>query len=308
MLVFTQHQFRDLIRTTYPRLLEVGAIATAVVAGHQVFHWDIAISAVPVAALGTAVAFYVGFKNNQAYDRFWEGRKIWGGIVNGSRAWGASVLDFIRPPGAAPAEARAVERELLYRHLAWINALRLSLRGQPDWEPVLAPFLAPEELAELKGRPNVAAALLRTQSRRVEALVAAGALASPVLHLKLRDAIRECYDQQGMCERIRNTPLVPHYTITATIFVWLYIVLVPFTLLDVLPNEAGLVAIPIATLVGWVYDTMDRIGKLTENPFSGSPMDVPMSALCRSIEIELRDMLGERPLPEPLQPVRGVLM
>ncbi len=149
---------------------------------------------------------------------------------------------------------------------------------------------------------------MRTQSRRIEELAKQGLVSGLAAHLKLRDGIQAFYDQQGMCERIRNTPLVPHYTLTATIFVWLYIVLVPFSLLDALAGEAIWASIPIAALVGWVFDTMDQIGKKTENPFSNSPMDVPMSSMCRNMEIEIRDLLNETDLPKPLTAVKGVLM
>ncbi|MCO4762170.1 MAG: hypothetical protein KC502_11740, partial [Myxococcales bacterium] len=81
----------------------------------------------PIATIGTAVAFYVGFKNNSAYDRFWEGRKIWGGIVNSSRTWTTMVLSYIEPDDDSE-RAVAMRKLLVYRQLAWINALRVQLR------------------------------------------------------------------------------------------------------------------------------------------------------------------------------------
>jgi ion channel-forming bestrophin family protein len=89
--------------------------------------WFLRVPFLPIATVGTAVAFYVGFKNNAAYERFWEGRKIWGGIVNASRTWGTAVVSYV-DVGDEGDEARATRRELVYRHLAWVNALRLQLR------------------------------------------------------------------------------------------------------------------------------------------------------------------------------------
>ena len=89
----------------------------------------------PIATIGIAVAFYIGFKNNASYDRFWEARKIWGGIVNYSRTWGNQVMSFVTKHRAkvsvSDSELHDIRRTLIYRHVAYINALRLQLR-QPN--------------------------------------------------------------------------------------------------------------------------------------------------------------------------------
>ncbi len=160
MLVLTPHQYRDLLRSNYPRLVAIAVLATGVVSLHHLFGINVAISGMPVSALGTAVAFYVGFKNNQAYDRFWEGRKIWGSILNNTRSWSAGVLDFLQLPNQSEPESdkqpiqptihsdqlAGIQQELLYRHLAWVNLLRMQLRGQTNWQAELSPFLDPAEL------------------------------------------------------------------------------------------------------------------------------------------------------------------
>lgn len=272
---------------------------------HRVLHLRVFAPALPVSVLGTAVAFYVGFKNNQAYERFWEARTLWGAIVNTSRTFAVAALDHVRSHDAA--EAEAVRRDLVMRHLAWVHALRIELRGTKDLERELAPFLAVDELADVVRRPNVAAHVLRNQSRAIEELVERGLVRGIARHYDLRASVRELYTHQGGCERIKNTPLVPHYTAAATLLVWLYIVLVPFSLLDVLEGEIEWMTVPLATFIGWIYDTMDRIGRHTENPFSGQPTDVPVNALARTIERELRSMLGEPSLPPPLEPQEKVL-
>ena len=91
---------------------------------HYLEHMDISIAIPfqPLSVIGIAVAFYVGFKNNQSYDRFWEGRKIWGGIVNYSRTWGNQVLSFITMryavEGTEEVEMKAIQKKLIYRHIA----------------------------------------------------------------------------------------------------------------------------------------------------------------------------------------------
>jgi putative membrane protein len=87
------------------------------------FEWQ------PVGILGISVAFYLGFKNNASYDRTWEARKIWGGIVNNSRTFGAAVCSFFQGENE-----QAVKKEILYRHIAWLTALRFQLRLEREWE------------------------------------------------------------------------------------------------------------------------------------------------------------------------------
>lgn len=99
------------------------------------WHW-IAIPWLPLSLIGTAVAFYVGFKNNQSYDRVWEARKIWGSIVNSSRSWGALVDAFVKNKELPDDEIRQIKTKLIYRHIAWLYTLREQLLVPTQWEHV----------------------------------------------------------------------------------------------------------------------------------------------------------------------------
>ncbi len=95
---------------------------------YKVVGWQwISIPWLPVSLSGTAVAFYLGFKNNQSYDRVWEARKIWGGIVNSSRSWGMMVNSFILNSQLTDEEIRKIKTRLTYRHIAWLYILREQL-------------------------------------------------------------------------------------------------------------------------------------------------------------------------------------
>jgi putative membrane protein len=285
----------------------------------------------PIGVIGTAVAFYVGFKNNAAYDRFWEGRKIWGGIVNASRTWATCVTSYVQP-GDDSTAARNVRRELVYRQLAWINALRLQLRRtsrffekpspttrrrlerhaevmRNDWDRELAPFLSAEELSATSELANPATHLLRWQARTLAGLVQAKHL--DLFHqIALMEVVQNLYDLQGQSERIKNTPFPRQYAEYSRIFTKVFALVVPFGLLDVFAGNVAaastalgtwLPIIPMivaSTLVTWVFVTMEGIGDSSEDPFERSMNDVPMNALCRTIEIDLRQMLGETELPE----------
>ena len=289
----------------------------------------------PIATIGTAVAFYVGFKNNSAYDRFWEGRKIWGGIVNVSRSWATAVLAYIGP-GDDSEDAKAHRRLLVYRQLAWINALRLQLRKtsrlfdkpargtkrrleqhaeamRNDWDTELAPFLEPDELASLSSKKNTATHVLERQAALLAELVRGQRL--DLCHqIALMEMITEMYALQGKCERIKNTPFPRQYAEYSRVFTRVFVFLVPFGLLDVFADQIDaassaaenlVLLIPMllaAGLVSWVFITMEGVGDASEDPFERSMNDVPMNALCRTIEIDLRELLGERDLPEKEKP------
>ena len=304
------------------------------------FHW-LAIPFLPLTTIGVAVSFYVGFKNNSAYERFWEGRKIWGAVVNESRSWANAVLAYVRP-GDDGGDARELRRVLVYRHLAWINALRVQLRRKSrffdkpapatkrrleahadhmrnDWEMEISPFLEPAEFDRVTATINPATHLVMQQGTDVAEEWREGRL--DVFHqTDLMAILRELYTLQGKCERIKNTPLPRQYAEFGGIFVRVFVALVPFGMLDVFavptidlarPVWAGLLnLIPFlsgSALVAWVFLTMDRIGDASEDPFERSFNDVPMNALCRTIERDLRQMLGEDAVPPPEEAIDGIL-
>lgn len=92
----------------------------------------------PVALIGTAVAFMVGFQNNSAYGRIWESRMIWGAIVNTSRTWGMKIQDMVTLEHAkehiTQEELKQHKKVLIYRHIAWLTALRYAMRQRKSWE------------------------------------------------------------------------------------------------------------------------------------------------------------------------------
>lgn len=283
----------------------------------------------PLAIMGTAVAFVTGFKNNASYSRLWEARQIWGGIVNNSRSWALLVQDLL--PGAA---LGSIRQELNYRHLAWVTALRFQLREPRPWEnmqrrhnveyraryPVaewqqqldreLAQFLPAAELAALLPQKGKATKLLLEQGRALRALRDAGRL-SELEHLELERQLTGFLDVQGRCERIKNFPFPRQYATLNLFFIWIFIAFVPLGLLGEFhklgPWQAWL-TVPASVVVSWIFHTMDKIGDSSENPFEGSPNDVPITAMSRTIEIDLREALGETELPMALAPVNNILM
>lgn len=298
----------------------------------------------PISVIGTAVAFYVGFKNNSAYDRMWEARKIWGAIVNSSRAWGMYVDGFVNNQFAKQAktddELHGIKERLIYRHIAWLYALRSQLLVVTTWEHAnqsgligktakyyqekfgvglvadevtkteLKHYLPPQEHDRLVANVNTATQIINEQSRELSDLRAAG-LIDDFRHMEMSKALYDFYVHQGKCERIKKFPLPRQYANISRYFVGIFVFLLPFSMIPELMKlgEWGFwTSILITALIGWVYVMMEVTGDYSENPFQGMANDIPMLSLCRVIEIDLREMLGEKDLPPGIQAKGGVLM
>ena len=295
------------------------AILVCLVYGPLDFHY-LSIPWPPVATLGIAVAFYIGFKNNGSYDRFSEGRQLWGGIVNYSRTWAVQSLEYVtsvvdapgvEEPAASGAELSLRHRRLVYRQLAWVNALRLNLRRQPDrWEAEVAPFLDPAEATAMRRKQNPPAHLLRRHAADLRVLREERGLLNDFQHVNMMQTIEQLFNLQGGCERIKNTPFPRQYAYYSFVFVWLFAALLPLGLVnefDKLGPGHVWFTVPFSVLVSWVFNTIEVVGHTSENPFENEINDVPMTAICRTIEIDLREMLGETHLPPKLAPIDDVL-
>lgn len=326
---------RHVIPFAWKSLLFFVVYSTAICILYVVTQWPLlTVPFLPIGTIGTAVAFYVGFKNNSAYDRLWEGRRIWGSLVNASRSWSIMVLDYMNnTDGSYSDEAiRTTHRQLIYRHLAYLNALRLQLRRQSVWQGhtgaelsivdnidafhqeeldrELCRFLPEDEVDYIVKRQNPATHLIRQQSAQLRDLRAAGLL-SDYYHVEMERMLVEFYNQQGACERIKSFPFPRQYAFFSFVFVWLFILLLPYGLLNEMAKIGGphlWLTIPFYTIIAWVFNTMEVIGDTSENPFENSINDVPLSAICRNVEIDLREMLGETDLPPRLKAIENILM
>lgn len=304
----------------------------------EVFDLKITLPWLPIALIGTAVAFIVGFKNNATYGRLWEARQIWGAIINASRSWGIMVRDYVTLTNASSTlsedQLKGIHQQLIYRHIGWLTALRFQLREPRAWENLnksynaefrktysipeheskldaeLSKYLSVDDLKYILTKKNKATQLISLQSEELRDLASIGAL-DAVRHVELENLLVNLYDQQGKCERIKNFPYPRQFATLNLYFICLFTLLVPFGMLqefDKLGDHFVWLTIPFSTMVCWVFLTMEKIGEATENPFEGTPNDVPMAALSRTIEIDLRDMLDEKDLPSPVQPVNNILM
>jgi putative membrane protein len=337
-----------------------------------VFLFDIAglkwlhVPWLPLGVMGTAVAFIVSFKNNASYDRLWEARKIWGGIVNASRSWTIMVKDFINNDHAKQKlsndELHVIHKELVHRHVAWLTALRYQMRADKPWEqhlknkksnqefresyylvcedktPIeeaIKGYISHEEYKEVFAKGNKASQLLGVQSRRLKELMNEG-LIEDFRHMEMANMIVEFYSLQGKSERIKNFPYPRQFATLNYMFVWIFIILLPFGIMEgfesigehivedlanhtshtsTLHRMQEFIAqhfvwfsIPFSTLLAWVFHTMEAIGENTENPFEGGPNDVPITDMSRGIEIDIRQLIDDTNIPEPYQWANDIVM
>lgn len=282
----------------------------------------------PISVVGIAVAFYLGFKNNSSYDRTWEARKIWGGIVNSSRTFGAAVTAFVTGP-----DQEKIRKELIYRHIAWLTALRFQLRLSRSWEHTedflnqlyipnvcenynttldkeLIKFLSNAEVQQIEAKANRATQILKLQSVRLQELCDQEYF-EDFRHMEFHQLITAFYTDQGKAERIKNFPFPRQYASTALWLTFLFCLLVPFGLLDVFKNYQSFsfwVCPIISAMIIWIFFLMEKIGDYSENPFEGTYNDVPITSIARGIEIDLREMIDDENIPEAVKETNGFLM
>ncbi|MET0465010.1 MAG: bestrophin family ion channel [Chitinophagaceae bacterium] len=242
--------------------------------------------------LGTAIAFFIGFNNNQAYDRWWEARKIWGALVNDSRSFARALLSYA-------GKDRATALRMINRHLAFLYALKANLRNAAN-DSYGNSFLTEEELREVDTQTNRHNAMLSIQARDLQKLSDDGTI-DGFRFLEINEMLVRFCDSMGMCERIKNTVFPTTYTYLTKVFIWLFVV--TFTL--VISQTAGVYSIFLGWLIGFVFVSTQINGMSLVNPFENNSEGIPLNQIARTIEINLLEMMGEKNIPEPVRPING---
>ncbi|MTH18189.1 bestrophin family ion channel [Flavobacterium sp. LC2016-01] len=293
------------------------------------------ISWTVVALLGTATAFIVGFKNTQTYNRTLEGQQVWTQILSTSRSWGIMSRDFLANPETT--------KLLIYRHIAWLTALRYEMRSYRVWETSrkkhnteyqqyyyiipeneislkdeLSKFLSPAELEKILKAKNKATQVMALQSKTLKELYDNQEIVV-LQFVDFQRTIKDFFTQQSRSEQLKDSPYPRQYAIINTLLVQLFCLLLPFGLLKEFDklNESvsGIMhgnmvwfVIPFSVIISWMYTSLGQVGESTENPFEGNANDIPISRICKIIEIDLREILGENNLPEFLQPRHDIIL
>ena len=340
--MYTSRKFNPLrlVRLSIMTILLLLIYSTIVTYLYVYFHFQwLKIPWMPLSLIGIAVAFYVGFKNNSAYDRTWEARKVWGGIVNSSRSWGIMVKGFVTDEfhklDISQSEIYKIRKRLIYRQIAWLYRLKRQLRLLKVWEhnkkinkgyrklidsqfPTETPeielqnFLADHEVQKILTSANGCSQILRIQAEDLRELKKEGFI-DDFRHMEMQGSLTALFALQGKCERIKNFPLPRQYATLSVYFIYMFISLLPMGLLSAFSDtnfSESMIwgVVPFTILVGWVFWMMESVGDYAENPFENLAFDTPMTSLTRTIEIDLREMLDEKNLPQPILPKNNIIM
>jgi len=260
-------------------------------------HPEFELPILPMTLLGSALALFLGFRNNNSYNRWWEARTLWGAMVNASRSYGRAVMHLIdiRP------ESHDLRHALVMRQVAYVNALRCHLRRQPALDEI-RPFLGEGEAEGLKSVANVPNAVLNETAALLSDAMRQGWMDS-IRRTQIEQLLVDMSNAQGGMERIKNTPLPREYAYFPTLFVQVFCILLPVGLVDSL----GIYTPLASTIVGFMMLAMDRIGGDLQDPFENRDHDVPLTSICRTIQIDLEQLCGEADVPPPVRPVNHVL-
>jgi putative membrane protein len=290
--------------------LALGAATAVYVAYAGLGATGIGLSFAPLGLVGSALAIFLAFRASSSFARWAEAAQSWAAITAASRVFGRLVVTFVdshrHTPQYDPAAAEPFKRELIYRQIAWVNALRMHLRGQAQWD-TLQPWLPAADLGALPGQPNPVTFLMRRQGERIYDGMASGILQG-FDSFQMEGQLAALAAQQALCERIKTIPVPRQYDYFTRLFVRIFVLLQPFFLIKTLAADgAAWLVIPLAGLIAFLFTTIERTGAVNEEPFENRITDVPLTTACRQIERELRATLGETALPPPATPEAGYL-
>lgn len=301
MVVHSKIPFIKLISELFvhliPILIYTGIISALDYQYHlEDFHFPLTI----VAVLGTVIGLLLAFRTNSSYDRWWEARTLWGAIVNDSRTWTRQLLEFTPSENLDEAKKEKL-KTMAYRQIAWCYALSRSLRKQkPDHE--LSYFLDSTEINRYGASHNVPNDLLLTQAGELQKLYRDGSL-ELFQFIELEKTLTRLTNSMGGCERIKNTKFPESYSLLVHLLIYVFVLFLPFGLVEV--PALGLVVTSL--FLAFSFLLIERVSVYLQDPFSNRSSDTPMLALSRTIEINIKQMLGDDEIPDPHKPVNGVL-
>lgn len=296
--------FRTSILTkVWPRVLGTSVFAIVVtLIEMQMDRPHYTLTTIPFSLIGVALGIFLGFRTNVSYARFWEGRQLWGRMVNVTRSFTRQLELYLVPPTDDDKPAvDACREQIVLRVIAYVESFRAMLRDEGVGRA--GDRLDADELARITPRRNPPNAVLEILAERLRVAWRHGWIDN--YHLPSLDAsLTEMTDIQGGCERIKATPVPFSYSLLIHRITAFYCFLLPLGIVD----SVG-VATPLVTfLICYAFFGLDAIGDEVENPFDREPNDLPLDAITRNIEIDLLQMIGADDVPKQLAPVDNILM
>ena len=240
------------------------------------------------AFLGTAISILLSFKVNQSYDRWWEARKVWGAIVNDSRSFVVQLQSFI--------DDKTIIKKIAYRQIAWCYSLGQTLRNQNPLEN-LETYFDENDFKELNNHNNKPLGILQQNAIQITNLKQKEAIVIFV-QLQLDNTLIRLCDAMGKAERIKNTVFPKTYRLFLHFAIYLFI-----TILSIALDDIQLIfELPLLVSISMVFFLIDKSAKHMQDPFMNRPTDTSVTAIARTIEINIKQLLGEKDIAIPIQP------
>lgn len=294
------------LKETWRRITLITVLSVIVTVVEKLEGWDVyTLTLTPFTLIGVALGIFLGFRTNAAYDRYWEGRKLWGAMVNESRSFARQVLTLIAVPEEWQADAgtiRGFQEDLVRRMIAYVHGLRHLLRDSDPFDDISRVVTA-EDADALRNQKNVPIAMLQDIELRLQRAWRDGWISEYHLPVLVR-RLSNITDIQGGCERIKNTPIPFTYSLLIHRIVAFYCFFLPFGLVE----SVGSLTPVVVFMISYAFFGLDEIGDEIEDPFSADPQDLPLTALCRTIEVNLLQAIGQSDVPPFMKPVDDVLV
>lgn len=248
------------------------------------YHYKIPLNPAPFTIFGIALALFLGFRNNASYDRFWEGRKLWGALLNDTRSLTRQVLTLT----GYDSKSQEVNG-FIQMLIAFTYCLKHQLRKTDASQDVHNRL--PADLAKRLDNAHYKPIMLMLEMGDWIRQAREKELIDPICQAAMDSNLNKLADIVGGCERIASTPIPYTYQVLLHRTVYLYCFLLPFGLVDSL----GWVTPLITVFIGYTFVAFEAIADELEEPFGIEPNDLPLNALSRMIEITLLEMSGQQP-------------
>lgn len=287
---------------TWPRILAATAVATIVTYIELYYSiQEYTLTTTPFLLIGVALGVFLGFRNNASYDKFWEGRKLWGALVNTSRSLARQAC-FLINISQDNIDVQRFREVFVKRVIAYTHALRCHLRNENPTEEIKR-YLSMEDLCRVLESSHRPLAIVQQLGSDLAFARKQGWLGEHT-YPAMDEQLNALTNILGGCERIRNTPLPFSYSVLIHRIVASYCLFLPFGLVE----TTGILTPIVVMMISYAFFELDAIGDEIENPFGLQPNDLPLTAISRNIEINLLEIIGDSSRPEPIKPVDDILM
>lgn len=278
-------------------VLLVALLSALLVAAHKWMPDRVpVVSSAPLTFLGIALSIFLAFRNSACYDRWWEGRRLWGVFTAAMRQFARQTLVL-----ETDAAGRMLRVRLIHLAVAFIHTVVPHLRPRPD--QTASTLLTEADRAWIVQGQNPPKRVLLLISEELARAHRAGRI-SDIQFQMFDTTVSQFGEALSGCERLGNTPVPFGYSLLLQRTAWLFCLFIPFGFADAL----GWVTPLAVAIIAYCFFGLDAMSSQLERPFGPQPNALPIEALARIIEINLREALGETDLPAMPQPADHVLM